>query len=90
MTLCELQEYIKNENINLKDIRIILGEKLSISNAEGIYEDENGTWHLYECGERSDATDILSGSEEEVVKEIYSCINSRNKAVKKHGKSIFL
>lgn len=71
-------KYVNDNCINLNKYNIIIGEKTNVPYSVGCYFEE-GTWCLYEVGERQDFYVIKKGTEEEIFSHLYLKIRSRVK-----------
>lgn len=69
----ELLAWVKNNNVDLKKYDIFIGEKSNVPYSMGCYE-ENGTWYLYEVGERQNFSIVKEGNEDDVMKYLYFTI----------------
>ena len=76
MTKKELMEYINSEGIDLGRYGIVIGSKSNTPYTMGCYEEE-GTWYIYDVGERQDFGIVKSGKEEEVINYFYLLIRGK-------------
>lgn len=73
MKKSELMAWVKSNNIDLKKYNIVIGEKSNVPYSVGCYE-EDGTWYLYEVGERQNFSIVKEGNEDDVMKYLYFTI----------------
>lgn len=78
----EFIKRVKNENVKLDVLNIIIGRKSNVPDSLGCYE-ENNTWKIYEVGERQNFDIIASGSEDEIFEEMYSLIKGKIKIMQR-------
>lgn len=78
----EFMKIVRNENVKLDLLNIVIGRKSNVPDSLGCYE-ENNIWKIYEVGERQNFDIIASGSEDEIFEEMYSLIKGKIKIMQR-------
>ena len=78
MTLQELRDRLDQENHYTGTLEIELGRKCASPEILGIYE-ENGTWFVYDTGDRGDIAILDKGSEAQMTEALYRRILKKEK-----------
>ncbi|HEX9062314.1 MAG TPA: hypothetical protein VF941_19255 [Clostridia bacterium] len=74
----EFMKKIKDENIMLDRLDVVIGETTNVPFSLGCYKEGN-VWKIYRIGERQNFSIIKFGKEEEIFDEMYSLIKGKIK-----------
>ncbi|PJI07813.1 MULTISPECIES: hypothetical protein [Clostridium] len=70
MTYTEYLSKIKDSNINLERLNIVIGRKTNVPYSKGCYQ-ENDIWYFYDVNERQDLVITKTGTEDEIFGYLY-------------------
>ncbi|MBD7912078.1 hypothetical protein [Clostridium cibarium] len=70
MKRAEYLSKIKDDDINLERLNIVIGRKTNIPYSKGCYE-ENDIWYFYDVNERQDLVITKTGTEDEIFSYLY-------------------
>lgn len=73
MNRLDFIEKIKEQNITLEQLDVVIGEKTNVPFSTGCYEN-NGEWHIYNVGERQNFVITATGKEEEIFDKMYKIV----------------
>lgn len=78
----EFMKIVKNENVKLDVLNIVIGRKSNVPDSLGCYE-ENNIWKIYEVDERQNFDIIALGSENEIFEKLYSLMRGKIKIIQR-------
>ncbi|MEY2195376.1 hypothetical protein AB7942_21960 [Neobacillus sp. BF23-41] len=78
MTNEEYEKRVEKGNINLNELKIVIGMVSNVPFTTGCFK-EGCLWKIYMVGERQDLDIVQQGTEEEIFDVMYSITESRRK-----------